>query len=139
MQPARIPQPNDIAHSTPLETVVEVGIPAAIVAFAIVLLPWWICLRGALTRRRAQRYLPAAAFAVAGVAILHSTVDFSLQIPAIGFVTSAMLGLGWAQAFGRRERSSGDLYALGVDQLYSSRVQVCRGGILTWVIEEVAL
>jgi hypothetical protein len=28
-------------------------------------------------------------------------VDFSLQIPAIGFVTSAVLGMGWAQAFHR--------------------------------------
>jgi hypothetical protein len=35
-------------------------------------------------------------------------VDFSLQMPAIGFVVSALLGMGWAQAFGRRERSRGD-------------------------------
>ena len=40
-----------------------------------------------------------AAFAIATVAILHSTVDFSLQIPAIGFIVSAVLGMGWAQAF----------------------------------------
>lgn len=65
-------------------------------------------LYGALTRRRAHRYLPGAAFAVAAVAILHSVVDFSLQMPAIAFVVSALLGMGWAQAFGRRERSRGD-------------------------------
>ena len=45
------------------------------------------------------------AFAVASVPILHSLIDFSLQMPAIGFVTAALLGMGWAQAFGRRERS----------------------------------
>jgi hypothetical protein len=87
---------------------VEVGVPMALVGFAIVLIPWGVCLHGALTRRRAHRYLPGAAFAIAAVAILHSMVDFSLQMPAIGFVVSAMLGMGWAQAFGRRERSRGD-------------------------------
>jgi O-Antigen ligase len=108
VQPASLPIPNDLAHSTPLETMVEVGVPMALVGFAIVLIPWGVSFYGALTRRRAHRYLPGAAFAVAAVAILHSMVDFSLQMPAIGFVVSAMLGMGWAQAFGRRERSRGD-------------------------------
>lgn len=107
VQPPSIPIPNDLAHSTPLETVVEVGVPAALVGFAIVLIPWGVSLYGALMRRRAHRYLPGAAFAVAAVPILHSTIDFSLQMPAIAFVVSAVLGMGWAQAFGRRERSRG--------------------------------
>jgi hypothetical protein len=61
-----------------------------------------VCLRGCW-RRRTDRYLAAVAFAASTVAILHSVVDFSLQIPAIGFVVSALLGLGWAQAFRRTE------------------------------------
>ena len=105
LQPSNSLEPNDIAHSTPLETVVELGVFAAIPAMVVVVLPWAMCLRGALTRRFAHRYLPAAAFAVASVPILHSLIDFSLQMPAIGFVTAALLGMGWAQAFGRRERS----------------------------------
>jgi O-antigen ligase len=108
VQPMTLPIPNDLAHSTPLETMVEVGVPMALVGFAIVLVPWGVSLYGALTRRRAHRYLPGAAFAVAAVPILHSVVDFSLQMPAIGFVVSAVLGMGWAQAFGRRERSRRD-------------------------------
>jgi len=107
VQPVTVPLLNDIAHSTPLEAVVEVGIPTSFVAFAIVLIPWGVNLYGALTRRRSRRYLPAAGFAVAAVAILHSVVDFSLQMPAIAFVVSALLGMGWAQAFGRRERARG--------------------------------
>jgi len=67
------------------------------------LLPWAVCLRGALKRRTSRRYLPAAAFSVAAVSILHSVVDFSLQIPAIGFVTAGLLGMGWAQSFGRKD------------------------------------
>lgn len=105
VQPASLPMANDLAHSTPLETVVEVGVVMAPVGFAIVLIPWGISLYGALIRRRAHRYLPGAAFAVAAVPIFHSMIDFSLQMPAIAFVVSAVLGMGWAQAFGRRERS----------------------------------
>lgn len=111
LQPPSFLQPNDIAHSTPLETVVELGILVAIPALLVVLVPWAMCLRGALRRRLRQRYLPSAAFAVSAVAILHSTVDFSLQIPAIGFVVSGLLGMGWAQAFGRRDRMA-DSFAL---------------------------
>ena len=81
-------------------------------AFAVVLLPWTICLRGALRRRFGHRYLSTAAFALAAIPILHSTVDFSLQMPAIGFVVSAFLGMGWAQAFGRRDRAP-ELFVAG--------------------------
>lgn len=105
LQPPAIIQPNDLAHSTPIETIVELGIIAAIPAFAVVLLPWGVSLRAAFRRQYHYRILPAAAFAVAAVPILHSMVDFSLQIPAIGFVTSAVLGMGWAQAFDRRRSS----------------------------------
>lgn len=102
LQPDRIAQINDKAHSTPIETIVELGIPGAIFAMLVVLLPWWICLRGAWRRPR-HRYLPASAFAVSAVAIVHSAIDFSLQMPAIGFMVSALLGMGWAQMFARAE------------------------------------
>jgi O-antigen ligase len=105
LQPVSLPQANNLAHSTPLETLVEVGVPMALLGYAIVLIPCGVALYGALARRRTYRYLPGAAFAVALVPILHSMVDFSLQMPAIGFVVSAVLGMGWTQAFGRRERA----------------------------------
>jgi O-antigen ligase len=106
LQPANSLQPNAIAHSTPLETVVELGVFAAIPAMVVVVLPWAVCLRGGVTRRPAYRYLPAGAFAVVAVPILHSLIDFSLQMPAIGFTTAALLGMGWAQSFGRNERAA---------------------------------
>lgn len=104
LQPANSLQPNAIAHSTPLETMVELGVLAAIPAMVVVVLPWAVSLRGGLTRRPAYRYLPAGAFAVAAVPILHSLIDFSLQMPAIGFTTAALLGMGWAQSFSRTGR-----------------------------------
>ena len=101
-QPADFQIANDRAHSTILEWMLDLGIPGAMCGFATVLLPIAVGLRGCW-RRRTDRYLPAVAFAASMVAILHSAVDFSLQIPAIGFAVSALLGLGWAQAFRRTE------------------------------------
>ena len=101
LQPASMTQPNNLAHSTPLEVMVEVGIPMAFVVYAILLIPLAATLYGALSTRFLHRYLPVAAVAVATVPTVHSLIDFSLQMPAIGFVVSAMLGMGWAQTFGR--------------------------------------
>jgi O-antigen ligase len=89
---------NDKAHSTPLETFVELGIPGGLLACLVVLIPWIVICRGALRQNR-RRNLSAAALAASTVAIVHSFVDFSLQMPAIGFFVSALLGMGWAQVF----------------------------------------
>lgn len=103
VQPASMPLPNDLAHSTPLEVMVEVGIPMAFVVYAILLVPWFVTLYGALSIGFLHRYLPVAALAVATVPTVHSTIDFSLQMPAIAFVVSAVLGMGWAQTFARQD------------------------------------
>jgi O-antigen ligase len=102
LQPPDMQIPTDRAHSTPLEWLDDLGAPAALCAFGTVLLPVWVSLRGAL-RRRSNRSLPAIAVAASLLAIVHSVIDFSLQIPAIGFTVSALLGLGWAHSFRRYE------------------------------------
>lgn len=102
MQPPDLQFSNDKAHSTPLEWIMDLGIPVALCAFAAALIPVGVCLWGAWRRRR-DRYVPTVAFAATMVPIIHSIVDFSLQIPAIGFVVSALLGMGWAHAFRRTE------------------------------------
>ncbi|MBS0526629.1 MAG: O-antigen ligase family protein [Proteobacteria bacterium] len=99
-QPAEIRQANDKAHSTPIELFVEAGWLGLVPGVLLVVVPWGICLLGAWRRRR-HRYLMVAAVAVPGIAIVHSCVDFSLQIPAIAYVSAAFLGMGWAQTFYR--------------------------------------
>lgn len=104
-QPAEMRPANDKAHSTPIELLVEAGWLGLIPGLLLVVVPWAVCLIGAWRRRR-RRYLMAAAAAVPGIAILHSCVDFSLQIPAIAFVAAAFLGMGWAQTFHRTPQTT---------------------------------
>lgn len=91
----------DIAHSTPLELAAEVGLPLA----GAVCLGWFIMLailiHGVRTRRR-DTIIPLAAFSVSVIAILHSCIDFSLQIPGYAIVIFALVGAGLAQSFGTK-------------------------------------
>jgi O-antigen ligase len=88
----------DRAHNTLLEIAVEAGVPLA----GLVVIGWMIALavlvHGVRNRRR-DRIIPAAALSVALLAVLHSLVDFSLQIPGFAIVVFGLLGAGIAQSF----------------------------------------
>ena len=87
----------DKAHSDYLEFAAGLGLPAA--------LCWWGALvwaavhmaRGVFDRNR-DRIYPLVGLGVTILLAVHSTVDFSLQIPAVATTYAAMLGLGLAQA-----------------------------------------
>lgn len=88
----------DLAHSTPLELAADLGIPLA----AAIGLCWMLFL--ALLLRAAGRggregIVPLAAFSFALVGLLHSMVDFSLQIPGYAIVAFAVVGVGLSQSF----------------------------------------
>jgi O-antigen ligase len=85
-------------HSTPLELAGDVGIPLT----GLIGLAWLIVLivlvRGVRTRRN-DRIVPTAALAAAVLCLVHSFIDFSLQIPGYAMVVFALVGAGLAQSF----------------------------------------
>ncbi|EJW11981.1 hypothetical protein A33M_2569 [Rhodovulum sp. PH10] len=92
------------AHSTPLELFADVGIPlgAAVVVGWIVVLG--ILARGSVIRRR-DRAVPLAALCVAVIGLLHSAVDFSLQLPGYAIMAFGLVGVGLAQSFSGDRRT----------------------------------
>lgn len=87
----------DIAHNTHLEFASEMGIPLTL----IVALAWiaaLIVLSYRLRGRRRSMIAPLSSLAVALIALLHSSIDFSLQIAGYSIVVFALLGVGLSQA-----------------------------------------
>jgi hypothetical protein len=88
----------DIAHNTLIEIAADMGVPIA----ALVILAWavvfGVLVHGIMVRRRDQ-VVPAAALTVALLAVLHSLIDFPLQIPGYSIVALALVGAGLAQSF----------------------------------------
>jgi O-antigen ligase len=89
----------DMAHNTLLEIAADMGVPIA----ALVVVAWIVIfvmlVRGAFIRRRGL-LVPVAALAVATLAVSHSLIDFSLQIPGYAIVALSLIGAGLAQSFG---------------------------------------
>lgn len=87
------------AHSTPLEIAVEMGLPLALFFLVLILLLLWLLLRAAL--RSPDFDVAGVAFAVGLLGLLHSCIDFSLQIPGYAAFWSAIVAIGLGQACAR--------------------------------------
>lgn len=94
----------DYAHSSPLQLIVELGIPAALLGLGILLSVIGLCVRGAFLRRRHQD-LPVIGAGVGVVGLSHSLIDFPLQIPGFMLVFAVALGAAAAQSFPTWARS----------------------------------
>src|SRR5208282_3525306 len=96
----------EIAHNTLLEIASDMGVPiAALVVFAWIVV-FAVLIRGAFVRRR-DLVVPVAALSVAILAVLHSLIDFTLQIPGYAIVALALVGAGLAQSLAAsRDRTS---------------------------------
>ena len=97
----------DRAHDTLLEIAADLGLPLAglvVVGWIIVLA---VLIRGVRVRRR-DLAIPVAAFSVAILALLHSLIDFSLQIPGYAIVVFVLVGAGLSQSFGSSKKKYGE-------------------------------
>lgn len=88
----------DKAHNTLLEIAADMGVPIAALVVVVWIVIFAVLVRGAAIRRRGL-LAPVAALAVATLAVLHSLIDFSLQIPGYAIVALSLVGAGLAQSF----------------------------------------
>ena len=89
----------DFAHSTILEIAVEMGIPIALAIVFGAAASLRILGRAALrTANDRSRGSLAAITGIAAASYLHSTIDFSLQIPGYLIVFATLIGCGLARS-----------------------------------------
>ncbi len=90
------------AHNDWLETMFDLGLPAALVWFAVLGGLALRCVMGFFRRGRDHVY-PAVAFCACILVGMHSLVDFSLQIPAVAVTFAVLLGVGVSQSWSSDE------------------------------------
>jgi len=96
----------DMAHNTWLENAFELGWPAAVALYLAIAWFAWLCLHGLRKRHRDWIY-PATGLAATALVAVHSSFDFSLQMPAVALAYACLLGTACAQSFSSFERSGG--------------------------------
>lgn len=96
----------DKAHSTPLEMAVELGLPVTIF-IALCCSGIFYVLLTACFRRRRDRGFAIAGIGVGALGLMHSAVDFSLQIAGYAVVFAVIVGCGLGQSVSTRSASQG--------------------------------
>jgi Lipid A core - O-antigen ligase and related enzymes len=95
----------DKAHCDYLEFAAGLGLPAAILWWGGLL--WLNALNiRALIIRHQNRIYPLIALGASIVVGVHSSVDFSLQLPAVALLYATLMGLGMGQCQSMRRRVS---------------------------------
>ena len=88
------------AHNSYLENFYELGLPVGALLFIGLIFLAVVIARGTVVRRRNRIFSCMALASIVGVGF-HSLLDFSLEIPAVSYLFSTIIGIGWVQAFRR--------------------------------------
>ena len=91
----------DVAHSMYLESVLELGIPAASALFCVFVFFLILCAVGIQQRRRDAIY-PCVGFAATILVLADVLIDFSLRVPAITATYMLIMGAASAQCWSSR-------------------------------------
>jgi len=91
------------AHNTYLENALELGIPAALALFGA-FVAMLVLTFGGLRRRQHSVIYPCTGFAATVLVAAHSSVDFSLQIPAVAATYALIMGVACAQSWSGQKR-----------------------------------
>jgi O-antigen ligase len=93
----------DRAHNILLELAAEMGIPLAGLVAAGWMVIFAVLTYGIRVRRR-DLIIPVSSLAVAFLAVVHSLIDFSLEIPGYSIPVFALVGAGLAQSLASARR-----------------------------------
>ena len=88
------------AHDFYLEAWITLGLPFVILACIVVVSLFFYFIKGVRSRRQ-YRWIPAAGLGVLLIQILHNSIDFSIQIPAVAAIFAALMGAGVVVSTGR--------------------------------------
>lgn len=102
-RPETLALPVEMAHDDYLQNMLELGIPAALTLFTVLLLLAARCVKGVFMRRR-DAILPCIGVGATALVAFHSLFDFSLQIPAVMLSYLLILGAAVAQSAPTRPR-----------------------------------
>ena len=91
------PRLYDKAHNSYLEFAFEAGVPAFVLMMGLLGGLVALCVHG-IWKRRENRLFPCIGVAAATLIASHALVDFSIQIPAVAVVFTALLGVACAQS-----------------------------------------
>ena len=86
----------NIGHSTPLELAFEGGVPLALLVGVFVIACGVLLVRGIIRRPHDPYILAAMLMGLLG--LIHSSIDFSLQMPGYAVIYMAVAGLGVGRA-----------------------------------------
>jgi O-antigen ligase len=89
------------AHNVYLENLLELGIPAALALFGVVVGLAALCIIG-VRRRRQNAVYPCVGLGATVLVAVHAIVDFSLQIPAVTITYAFVMGIAVAQSWSSR-------------------------------------
>ncbi len=96
----------DKAHNSYLELMAGLGIPGALLFFALFALMALYC-AGGLRKKRVNALYPAIGLATLALVALHALVDFSMQIPAVEVTFAFVLGVCVAKSLNTAPPTTG--------------------------------
>jgi O-antigen ligase len=92
------------AHNDYAQVVADLGFVGGGAFLFAAAFPVWLCLRGVFRRKR-HRIYSAVGLAAGALCAVHSFFDFSLQIPGVGVVAFAAIGMGAAQSWSEKPKA----------------------------------
>jgi O-antigen ligase len=113
----------EAAHSTPLEFASEVGLPMTAIVSVAWLAGILVLVRG-LRKQGSTAAASLSALAVSLIALLHTAIDFSMQVAGYSILVFALLGVGIGGALLPGRAPLGEAAAVGNRRMHAKKSDI---------------